>query len=58
MVTVLGIVDHVHPVFISEFLYIVQAYLHSIYMTYTSQTLIRATQCKFPLQNIQFSCKT
>ena len=25
---------------------------------YTSQNLIRATQCKFPLQNIQFSCKT
>ena len=25
---------------------------------YSSQNLIRATQCKFPLQNIQFSCKT
>ena len=25
---------------------------------YTSQNLIRATQYKFPLQNIQFSCKT
>ena len=25
---------------------------------YTSQNLIRATQCKFPLQNIHFSCKT
>ena len=25
---------------------------------YTSQNLIRATQCKFPLQNIQFTCKT
>ena len=28
------------------------------YTYYTSQNLIRATKCKFPLQNIQLCCKT
>ena len=26
-------------------------------LIYTTQNLIRATQCNFPLQNIQFNCK-
>ena len=32
-------------------------YIYIYIYIYTSQNLIRATQCKFPLQNVQFSCK-
>ena len=32
-------------------------HMQTVLLLYTSQNLIRITQCKFPLQNIKISCK-